>query len=46
MKENNILILTCGNNSQYIRLLPPLNINNDECDLFITTFRNVIEDIK
>jgi 4-aminobutyrate aminotransferase len=43
MKENNILILTCGNNSQYIRLLPPLNINNDECDLFLTKFRNVIK---
>ena len=45
MKENNILILTCGNNSQYIRLLPPLNINNEGCVLFLTTFKNVINDI-
>ena len=45
MNENNILILTCGNNGQYIRLLPPLNINNEECKLFLTKFKNVIGEI-
>jgi 4-aminobutyrate aminotransferase-like enzyme len=43
MKDNNILILTCGNNSQYIRLLPPLNINNEDCNLFLTNFRKVFK---
>jgi len=43
MNENNILILTCGNNGQYIRLLPPLNINNGDCNLFLSTFKNVIK---
>jgi len=46
MNDNNILILTCGNNSQYIRLLPPLNINNEDCNLFLYTFKNVINEIK
>ena len=45
MNENNILILTCGNNGQYIRLLPPLNINNEECKLFLTIFKHVIGEI-
>ena len=30
LRENNILVLLCGNKSQYIRLLPPLNINERE----------------
>lgn len=46
MNENNILILTCGNNGQYIRLLPPLNISNEECKLFLTIFKHVIHEIK
>mgnify|MGYP001347667956 CR=1 FL=1 len=46
MNENNILILTCGNNGQYIRLLPPLNISNEECKLFLTKFKHVIHEIK
>ena len=46
MNENNILILTSGNNGQYIRLLPPLNINNEECELFINTFKNIVNEIK
>ena len=45
MNENNILILTCGNNGQYIRLLPPLNVSFDECKLFLDTFNSVINDI-
>tara|TARA_B110001469_G_C9603925_1_gene300135 strand:- start:202 stop:1401 length:1200 start_codon:yes stop_codon:yes gene_type:complete len=45
MNENNILILTCGNNGQYIRLLPPLNVSFDECNLFLDIFYSVINDI-
>jgi len=45
MNENNILVLTCGHNGQYIRLLPPLNVSFDECNLFLEVFNTVIYDI-
>ena len=45
MNEKNILILTCGNKGQYIRILPPLNISNFECELFLNVFKDVIEEV-
>ncbi len=45
MNEKNILILTCGNDGQYIRLLPPLNITNIECEIFLEGFRKTLEEI-
>ena len=35
LNQEKILILTCGDRGQYIRLLPPLNITKEECDLFL-----------
>ena len=45
MNEKGILILTCGNKSQYIRLLPPLNIGNLEIEVFLENFREIVNDI-
>lgn len=45
MNEKKILILTCGNNGQYIRLLPPLNISNIECEIFLEGFRKTLEEV-
>jgi 4-aminobutyrate aminotransferase len=30
--ENKLLVLTCGNHGQVIRLIPPLNMSDKECD--------------
>jgi 4-aminobutyrate aminotransferase len=45
MNKRNILILTCGDKGQYIRLLPPLNISNTECEIFLSNFREVIDEV-
>jgi 4-aminobutyrate aminotransferase len=45
MNKRNILILTCGDKGQYIRLLPPLNVGNTECEIFLNTFREVIDEV-
>ena len=41
LNKRNILVLICGNNGQYIRLLPPLNIKKEECDIFLDVFREL-----
>lgn len=38
----NVLVLSCGNNGQYIRLLPPLNVLNEDCDFFLDRFEHVL----
>ena len=43
LRNNNILVLLCGNNNQYIRLLPPLNIGNNEIDFFMDGFKKSLE---
>lgn len=45
MNEQGVLILTCGNQGQYIRILPPLNIRTHECDTFIKIFKNIVSEI-
>ena len=45
MNKRNILILTCGDKGQYIRLLPPLNVGNSECEIFLNNFREVIDEV-
>lgn len=30
--ENKLIVLTCGNAGQVIRLIPPLNMSDEECD--------------
>lgn len=42
LNDNNILILSCGNNGQYIRLLPSLNVNQTEIDLFLEIFERIM----
>ena len=43
LRNDNILVLLAGNNNQYIRLLPPLNINVDEVEYFITSIKKIIK---
>lgn len=38
LREYNILVLLAGNNNQYIRLLPPLNVTKEDIDYFICGF--------
>ena len=38
LRDNDVLVLSAGVNGQYIRLLPPLNINRQEVSFF---FRQV-----
>ena len=45
MNEHNVLLLRCGNNGQYIRLLPPLNVSTEECLFFLDIFKKVILEI-
>ena len=42
LRENDILVLTAGNNGQYIRLLPPLNISKEEVDIFLEKLSDLI----
>ena len=46
LKESGILVLTAGINEQYIRLLPPLNINNNDLFYFINKFKKIINSIE
>ena len=45
MNEQGILILTCGNQGQYVRILPPLNISKHECETFIEIFTNELANL-
>ena len=42
LNNRNILVLNCGDKGQYMRLLPPLNIKKEECDLFIHNFSQLL----
>ena len=42
LKEEKILVLTCGNKGQYLRLLPPLNISKQNIEIFIYTLKNIL----
>ena len=41
LRNNGILVLLAGNNNQYIRLLPPLNISINEIFEFLNTFSSL-----
>ena len=41
LKEDDILVLLAGNKSQYIRVLPPLNIKKDEVNMFINSMKSI-----
>jgi 4-aminobutyrate aminotransferase len=34
--ENKLLVLTCGNHGQVLRLIPPLNMSDEEADKGLT----------
>ncbi len=40
--ENNILVTLCGENNEYIKILPPLNVNYKECDYFLETLGKIL----
>lgn len=42
LRDNYVLVLLCGHNSQYIRLLPPLNITKKDIEFFIEAFEKSI----
>lgn len=42
--SNNVLVLSCGNNGQYVRLLPPLNVTKKECEIFLDAFKKTLLD--
>tara|TARA_B100001248_G_C27379120_1_gene455987 strand:- start:26 stop:1222 length:1197 start_codon:yes stop_codon:yes gene_type:complete len=41
LRSEGILVLTAGNNNQYIRLLPPLNVSVSEIDFFIQKIKKI-----
>lgn len=43
LREKNILALLCGNQGQFIRILPPLNISQYELDIFIDALKNILK---
>ena len=42
LRDKNILVLTAGNENQYIRLLPPLNIEKEDIDFFLEEFTDIL----
>jgi len=42
LRELNILVLSCGNKNQYIRILPPLNLSINEADIFIINLNKIL----
>lgn len=44
LRDNNVLALLAGNNNQFIRLLPPLNITSDDVRYFINALHKSMND--
>ena len=42
LKKKGILVLLAGNKGQYIRLLPPLNIDKEDVDMFIDVLKDIL----
>ena len=42
LREQNILVLLSGSKSQYIRILPPLNVSLIEIDQFLDVFTSIL----
>ena len=45
LNKKRVLILACGNKSQYLRLLPPLTATKYECKFFINEFKKTLNEI-
>ena len=43
LKKEGVLVLLCGNKSQYIRILPPLIISKLEVDYFLEKFKKILD---
>ena len=44
LRSLNVLVLMAGNKQQYMRLLPPMNINNFECHFFLERLEKVLSE--
>lgn len=42
LQKNNVLVLLAGHKNQYIRLLPPLNINYNDIEVFLDAFNKSV----
>ena len=42
LRKHNILVLKAGNNSNIVRLMPPLNVTQDEIELFIDVYNKLL----
>ena len=45
LRDEGILVLLCGHKSQYIRILPPLNVSLKDVDIFLTKFHKIVGNI-
>ena len=43
LRNMNILVLVCGNNGQYIRILPSLLIEEDHVMYFILVLKSILQ---
>ena len=42
LRKHNILVLKAGNNSNIVRVMPPLNVMQDEIELFIDVYNKLL----
>jgi len=42
LRHEDVLVLLCGHRSQYVRLLPPLNVSLNDVDTFLEKFHKAI----
>ena len=42
LRNEDVLVLLCGHKSQYVRLLPPLNVSLKEVDIFLDKFHKIV----
>ena len=42
LRNHNILVLKAGNKSNIVRLMPPLNVTQDEIELFIDVYNKLL----
>ena len=44
-EDHNTLVLLAGNRNQYVRILPPLNTNKEEADIFLGAVENIMRKV-
>ena len=45
LDDNGIIVLPSGKNSEFISILPPLNTNYKECDIFLEKYCEIMKNI-